>query len=249
MVRLRGGWSESEPDRGRFRSRYWSHPPGNCRCARRDREEPIKPMVAGSAHRPGSRGCASLIPGEEHFGMTKLPDDILAALQCRAARASLGASSMRGAGSRGVVGAGREFLSDLDLSRFSTPSERQFGSALDRATEGLIRAFPRSARHWGLARKGLNLFLRECLYTVYLRDAYNLGVAESLFEVPLDSFSGRALREASLQPLPRWQTVRGLEKTVSDEFQRVAARLGRELGIARVHLDAVWWGQRSGLGD
>ena len=136
--------------------------------------------------------------------MTELPDEILTALRFRAARSSLGPSSMRGAGSKGVVDAGRPFLGALDLRRFATSNEKQFGVELDRATDGLMRAFPRSARHWGLARKGLNIFLRECLYTVYLREAYNLGVAESLFEVPLDSLTGKALHEASPKTLPRW---------------------------------------------
>jgi hypothetical protein len=84
--------------------------------------------------------------------MTGLPDDLLKALQFRAARSSLGPSSMRGAGSRGVVDAGRPFLGELDLRSFATASERRFGGELDRATERLIRAFPRS-RHWAsLAR-------------------------------------------------------------------------------------------------
>jgi hypothetical protein len=177
--------------------------------------------------------------------MTELPHDLLEALQARAARSSLGPSSMRGAGSRGVVGAGRPFLAQLDLLRFATSNEQRFGAELDRATDALMRAFPRSARHWGLARKGLNIFLRECLYTVYLRDAYTLGVAESFFEVPLDSLTGKALYEASKRTLPRWRTVRGLERSVSDEFQKVASRVARERGVARVHLDAVWWGQRT----
>lgn len=111
-----------------------------------------------------------------------------------------------------------------------------------------MRSFPRPARHWGLARKGLNIFLRECLYTVYLRDAYCLGVAESYLEVPLDSLTGNALYQVSGRTLPRWRTVRGLERNVSDAFQQVASRLGRERGIARVHLDAVWWGQRAAAG-
>ncbi|PYQ74185.1 MAG: hypothetical protein DMG04_11390 [Acidobacteria bacterium] len=177
--------------------------------------------------------------------MTTLPEEVLAALQFHIARASLGPSSMRGAGSTGVVGAGRTFLGDLDLGRFSTSNERRFQMELDRATDGLLRAFPRGARHWGLARKGLNIFLRECLYTVYVRDAHNLAVAEELFEIPLDSLTGQALYEASKRSLPRWRTVRGLERSVSDAFQRVAAQVASERGVARVHLDAVWWGKRT----
>ncbi len=81
--------------------------------------------------------------------MTELPHDLLSALQFRAARSSLGPSSMRGRGSGGVVDADRPFLGDLDLRRFATPDDRRFITELDGATNGLMRAFPRSARHWG----------------------------------------------------------------------------------------------------
>lgn len=176
--------------------------------------------------------------------MSELPRDILTALQHRAARVSIGPSSMRGAGSRGVVKAGRAFLCELQLSHFGTSRQSRFDRELDQATDGLLLAFPRSARYWGLARKGLNIFLRECLYTVYLRDAYKLGEAEMFFEVPLDSFTGRELHKVSGGRLPRWQTVRGLDRSVSNAFQQEAARVARERGFARVHLDAEWWGQR-----
>src|SRR2546430_2008228 len=114
---------------------------------------------------------------------------LLKALQVRAARIAIGSSSMRGRGSEGVVKAGRAFLGDLPLADFGTSYPKQFRSALDAATLGLERAFPKSSRYWGLARKGLNIFLRDCLYTVYLRDAYSLELAEPSFEVPLDSLS------------------------------------------------------------
>src|SRR4051794_36328092 len=100
--------------------------------------------------------------------MIKLPADLLSALQSRTARSSLGASSMRGKGSSGVVAAGRSFLCELELRRFATSDKRLFRQELDCVTDGLMRAFPRPARRWGLARKGLNIFLRNCLYTVYL---------------------------------------------------------------------------------
>lgn len=177
--------------------------------------------------------------------MAPLPADVLHALQARAARASLGPSSMRGAGNRGVVEAGRQFLCGADLGPFGTSNPAKFRRALDSSTQGLMESFPRAARHWGLARKGLNIFLRECLYTVYLREAYRLDRAESYFEVPLDSLSGRALWEGSQRSLPRWATVRGLTPALSDEFQRVASDLARKRRIARVHLDALWWGQRT----
>jgi hypothetical protein len=155
---------------------------------------------------------------------------------------------MRGRGNRGVVLRGRQFLSSLDLSVFGTENPRRFREELDNATSGLRRSFPKGARHWGLARKGLNLFLRECLYTVYLRDAHRLDRAEVFFEVPLDSLSGHALWEGSRRALPRWKTVRGLNREISDQFQSVASELARQHNVARVHLDALWLGQRTKAG-
>ena len=177
--------------------------------------------------------------------MTKLPRGVLTALQHRAARVSIGPSSMRGRGSRGVVTAGRTFLCGLELRRFGTSNPSRFAAELDRATNALVRQVPRSARHWGLARKGLNIFLRECLYTVYLRDAHGLARAERFLEVPLDSLTGRELHKASEGRLPRWRTVRGLDRTTSDAFQEEALRVAAKRGIARVHLDAEWWGRRT----
>lgn len=176
--------------------------------------------------------------------MTDLSLDLLHALQCRAARIALGPSSMRGAGHRGVVSAGREFLATIDLARFSRASKPEFERELDRVTKRLMNAFPSRARHWGLARKGLNIFLRECLYTVYLRQAFRLDKAERFFEIPLDSLTGRALHSLFPNTVPRWKTVRGLRKPVSDELQRHASMCAAEHRIARVHLDALWWGRR-----
>lgn len=182
---------------------------------------------------------AGNLPVSERRGYAKrLPPGLLAALQARAARVSLGPSSMRGPGNRGVVESGRKFLCSMSLDVFATPSVNRFRGALDDATDALVHAFPATARHWGLARKGLNIFLRECLYTVYLRDAHRLDRSEALLEVPLDALSGRALWEGSGGTLPRWQTVRGLTRATSD--------LARQQKIARVHLDAVWWWQRAG---
>jgi hypothetical protein len=176
--------------------------------------------------------------------MLPVPRDLLLAFQARAARGALGASTMRSAGAKGVVRAGRAFLSEVDLRAFRTPNPSRFRAALDDATDGLVRAFPREARHWGLARKGLNIFLRDCLTNVYLRDAYSLQVAEPLYEVPLDTVTGTTLYQLAGGSLPRWGTVRDLTPEVSDAFQAVALRIAEERGIARVHLDAIWWGQR-----
>lgn len=179
--------------------------------------------------------------------MLPLPHDLLLAFQARAARSALGASSMRSAGARGAVLAGRGFLCEVDLRAFRTSRASRFRASLDDTTVGLQQAFPKQARHWGLARKCLNIFLRECLSSVYLRDAFLLHLAELLYEVPLDSITGTKLHQLSGGSLPRWGTVRDLTPEVSDEFQAVAARLAEDRRIPRVHLDAIWWGQRAEL--
>ena len=151
---------------------------------------------------------------------------------------------MRGAGSAGVVQAARIFLGEMPLSPFGTSSNSKFLSRLDKATNDLKRALPKRARHWGLARKALNIFLRDCLYTAYLRDEYDLALAERFFEVPLDSITGARLVKESRKALSPWKTVRGLKPKISAKYQAVAATLAAEERIARVHLDAIWWGER-----
>jgi hypothetical protein len=151
---------------------------------------------------------------------------------------------MRGAGSTGVVAAARTHLGDMPLRPFGTPSRSTFLSRLDTATNGLRRVLPKRAQYWGLARKGLNIFLRDCLYNAYLRSEFGLAAAEEFFEVPLDSITGTHLVLASRGALPRWHTVRGLDARTSTDYQKVAATLAAECGIARIHLDAVWWGER-----
>jgi len=177
--------------------------------------------------------------------MQPLPRDLLLALQARAARDALGgAAGTRSAGAKGAVRAGRAFLCEIDLRTFRTPNAARFLAALDETTEGLRLAFPEEARHWGLARKGLNIFLRDCLSNVYLREAYTLQGAEPLYEVPLDSITGHALYDLSDGTLPRWGTVKDLTPEESEAYQDVAAQVAESRGIARVHLDAIWWEQR-----
>jgi len=169
--------------------------------------------------------------------------ELLKALQVRAARIAIGSSSMRGS-SKGVVKAGRAFLNDLLLSDFGTKDQKKFRSALDSATRKLRRRFPKGNQYWGLARKGLTIFLRDCLYTTYLRDECSLERAEPYFEVPLDSLSGRELHKAADGRLPRWRTVRGLTHALSDKYQAIASECADSQRIERVHLDVFWWGSR-----
>src|SRR5687768_1519148 len=98
-------------------------------------------------------------------------DDFLKLIQSRAARVAIGASTVLGKGNKGIVATARAFLCRFDLGRFrNITDERTFATTLDSCTEELRRAFPKTAQHWGIARKAMNIFLRDCLYTAYLNE-------------------------------------------------------------------------------
>ena len=177
--------------------------------------------------------------------MSQYNEQFIRSLQLRGARTALGPSSARGPGNAGVGIAGRKYFGELDLRQFGTDQPNRFRGALDEATNALRDSFPPKARHWwGLARKGMNIFLRDCLYTCYLRDKYHLHLAEAYYEVPLDSLTGRELYKKAQGSLPRWQTIRHLSEMESNKFQEVAAREAAKHQIHRVHLDVFWWGAR-----
>jgi hypothetical protein len=175
--------------------------------------------------------------------MASTKPTFLEALQVKTARATISASSMRGPGCGDAIQSVRAFVGCLPLRRFSSGTRTAFDRELDAATEELCHEMPRMIRSWGLARKGLNIFLRDCLYTSYLRDAARLGRSESYLELPLDSYTGKAL-SACDSTLPRWDSVRRLTPGVSARFQAVARREGARRGLAPVHLDVFWWGHR-----
>ncbi len=80
------------------------------------------------------------------------------------------------------------------------------------------------------------------MYTTYLEAAYGLGAREEVFEIPLDSVTGEHLnRLAGRGELPRWPGVKNLTPQISAQFQVVAAAEAAKRGVARVHLDALWW--------
>jgi hypothetical protein len=115
-------------------------------------------------------------------------------IQQRAARAAISASATRGQGAAGVVSCGRAFMSGIRLASFGTPDSKVYARRLDRATDQLMSVLPGSAASWGLSRKLLNIFLRDCLYTTFLAKAHGLHAAESLLEIPLDSITAASIR-------------------------------------------------------
>jgi len=168
--------------------------------------------------------------------------DFIRAIQSRTARVAVSASSVRGAGGKGVVRAARNFLRQLDLSRFSVDDASRYAAELDRATNELRSALPRGAQHWGVARKVLNIFLRDCFYTSYLVSKYRLHRSESFMELPLDSITAKQLKSTvGRGALPSWCGVKHVTPEINARFQNAAAIEAGKQRTTRLHLDAVWW--------
>ena len=165
------------------------------------------------------------------------------AVQARAARVTVGASALRGQGA-GIAVPARAFLATLPLVEFSVSRVDVFELRLAKATRALRSRFPAGTGSWGLARKLMNIFLREALYPRYLADHYRLQKTEFLLELPLDSITAKKLLDLPNAGLPPWPGVKYLKSPVSSRFQAVALAHAQDTGTARVHLDAVWWGQR-----
>src|SRR5215216_6779061 len=98
---------------------------------------------------------------------------------------------MRGKGNTGASKAARAYLARVDIAKFACSNPSDFRRQLDRTTEELLERLPRGARHWGLARKVLNIFLRDCLYSRQMCSSHDLQVVQDCFEIPLDSIVGK----------------------------------------------------------
>ena len=166
-------------------------------------------------------------------------EELLGAVQSYVARGSINASAMRGC-PKGTIPSAREFLASLDLVPFGTEHSDRFLLSLNGTTLELQAEIP--GHEWGFARKGLNIFLRRCLYNVYLRERYRLSCSEPFFEVALDSIVAKQLRKCD-PDLPSWTGIKRLTCADCLKYQNVASTIAGEAGFARVHLDALWWGR------
>lgn len=171
---------------------------------------------------------------------------LIDSIQRFVATTSVGASTVRGS-PRGTADKARAFLTKLQLQQFGVEHESEFQWHLDEATKQLKKRLPRGRRDWALSRKILNIFLRYAFYNHYLRKQYNLHLAESLFEVPIDSVVAKELRKAfPRKTFSPWPGLKELDPKRHAEYQDRAKVLAHKCGIARVHLDAVLWVQGRG---
>lgn len=163
-------------------------------------------------------------------------------MQGRTAELAIGASTLRNQGAKGVVKKARELLKRVDLKRYSCKSHARFRAQLDRDTLWVRRNLPRGARHWGTARKALNIFLRDARYNSYLTKHFRLSHVEPWLELPLDSYTARGLRkEQEGVGLPRWKGVKYLNDKDNRCYQEVAAQVAKRRRTEPIHLDIIYW--------
>jgi len=174
-------------------------------------------------------------------------DDLMNLLQQRVAEGAVGASALRNQGAKGVIASARKFLKKLDLADFSVTSQDSFLDVLNFHTGSMQKQLPPNARHWGAARKGINLFLRDVFYNRYLSERFEFRRIEKWMEVPLDRFTAEGIiKDYTVDPLPSWPGLKHLTHEMSEVYQNAAFDLAKSVHSFRVHLDILYW---RGLGQ
>jgi hypothetical protein len=169
-------------------------------------------------------------------------DELLKRLLLRTASSSIGASTVRNQGAAGVVQAARRGLAKINLERYRGVGADRFSTLLNEDTNKLQRLLPPGARHWGTARKCINIFFRDILYNRFLNDRYSFSSFEPLLELPLDRHVATGLQSAREgKTLPRWTTIKRLTPETSAAYQKAATRIATRLGTHTVHLDLMYW--------
>ena len=178
--------------------------------------------------------------------MIQLQSELISKLQRRIAQVAISGQAIRNQGAAGVVNIAREELAKIDLAEVAALTPATFGEYLDKRTDGLLARFPNGAHEsWGGARKAVNLFLRDVLYTGDLRDHFGLQHLRGLLEVPLDGDVANALLKEKPEAagLPTWKTIKRLKPAESRAYQDAAIMVAARKGIARVDLDLYYWRQ------
>jgi hypothetical protein len=125
------------------------------------------------------------------------------------------------------------------------PETATYQAALDNWTDQLKLVFPEGGRYWGVARKCLNIFMRDASYNAHLCEKYpRLKHLEQVLEVPLDSYTAKGLLAedgATANGLKRWESIIGLTPDENRKFQQWAHIVAARQNISRVHLDLLYF--------
>ena len=98
-------------------------------------------------------------------------------LHRRLSQISVGASAIRNQGAGGLIATLRNYFeTNIDLEKFiaALPTQNLFNNLRNRHTINVLTYFPDNAQSWGAARKGLNLFFREIVYSKFFSHRFSL---------------------------------------------------------------------------
>ena len=177
--------------------------------------------------------------------------DFILNIHKRLAEISIGASSLRNQGAPKVIEISRNYMiNNIKLSKLfeRLADEEMFLKFLNYHTGKLKNKYPEKGKNWGTARKALNLFFREVVYNKFLSDKfglsknlkkYNLNIRN--LEVPLDDDVAKGISNDSKKALPKWETIKNLTSKFSKKYQKEAKEIAKYKGIARIHLDLLYW--------
>jgi hypothetical protein len=169
-------------------------------------------------------------------------EQLIGRLQDRVADLAIGNSTLRNQGAKGVARIARRLLKKIKLDAYKCKSRKQFLGRLNNDTKEMKDNLPDGAKHWGTARKALNIFLRNVVYNVYLREHFCLGGIVSWLELPLDSYTMDGLRaEKEGAQLPKHSTIKHMDESLNARFQNVAQEVANRMGTRAVHLDLLYW--------
>jgi hypothetical protein len=169
----------------------------------------------------------------------------------------------------GIVEIAKQFLRNMDISLFTNGNESMFRSQLNEQTHRLIRRGRNHGKEikWGSARKVINVFLEECLYSKAINDEYGIQRIIGFLEIPLDSQVFRFLKKVERESievlgnpnLPTKFTIKSLKHYNSKRFQQYASIISENIEVVaqslpeyfidnndwhdwkRIHLDLVAW--------
>ena len=159
-------------------------------------------------------------------------EELIDFLRERTAESAAGTTALRNQGDKGVIHNARKFLRGLEPYKFAKcATEGLFSALLDEKTKALQESFPPAARNWGAARKVLNLYLRDVLYSRYLCKHFDFHHLEKWLEVPLDSFAAKGIqfdyRPKTLVKFP------GIKQVAGDVHSEIALLLTKPRNLLR----------------
>lgn len=148
-----------------------------------------------------------------------------------------------GTGVTGMRAAARKFCSRIKFDEL--PEAAVYPKVLDKWTDRLSKELPEGGRRWGVARKCLNIFMRDASYNVHLCEMYpRLRLLERVLEVPLDSYTAAGLLGedgAADFGLKGWDAIIRLTTDENQKFQLWAQIVADKKCILRAHLDLLYF--------